>query len=79
MVANLAQMIGLISNLSGLSKFDQISTEVEVLTQRVTIIAVKMVTQGDYTIIDRLNVMIVPGVVTGLLSTESYSVIYMQA
>ena len=72
-------MIGLISNFGGLPKFESISTELEVLAQRVTIIAMKMVTKGDYTIIDRLNIAIVPGVTASLLSQWSYSVIFNQA
>ena len=72
-------MIGLISNFGGLPKFESISTELEVLAQRVTIIALKMVTKGDYTIIDRLNIAIVPRVATSLLSQWSYRVIFNQA
>ena len=65
-----------ISNFGGITKFEPISTEVETLTQRVTQIALKMVTMRDFTIIDRFNGQIFPEILTKLLTTKACQLIY---
>ena len=77
-MVNLAQMVGYVSNFGGITKFEQIGEEIEVLTQRVTQIALKMVTMGDFTIVDRLNGQIFPDILGKLLTPQACRLIYLQ-